>query len=310
MRRTYLTLFITVLLGITVSVFFPYNSVTPGVLIDGHSVLKNDCFSCHTIGKGAQTEKCIGCHAVDKIGRTTVAGIPLSAERAKSILIHSSMQTMECFHCHTEHNGRSKESANAAFSHSILEKQKQQQCASCHTAPTTQIHSFPSVLCKDCHTITGWKTGQFEHSILGTKLQQCTDCHVKDTPIDEIHRTVATKQQCGTCHSTGAWKPSTFDHSKLFRFDNNHPANCRDCHSLSYGFKTYTCYTCHEHNEGQIASIHLREGIPNFSNCVKCHRSGDGHEIIGREGGHIESRGKDDSEGGGNKGEKKEHDDD
>ncbi|MFZ4622050.1 MAG: hypothetical protein ACOYNS_15920 [Bacteroidota bacterium] len=306
MSRTYLTLMITVALGILASVLFPYYSVTPGVLIEGHTALKNDCFSCHTLGKGSQTNKCIRCHSVDNIGRVTVAGTPLQTERTKSILIHSSVRSMECYYCHTEHNGRSKESATAAFTHSILDQQKQHQCEACHITPTTYVHTFATIQCSECHNTAGWKTGQFDHTLLGAKVQQCTDCHVRNIPIDELHKSVVSKQQCGICHSTAAWKPSTYDHTKLFRFDNNHPANCSDCHSPTGGFKTYTCYTCHEHNEGKIASKHQEEGIRNFSNCVKCHRSGSEHEIIGREGGGRENRDGKRSE----KNESKEEDDD
>ncbi len=277
-------------LGIIASILFPYYSVTPGVLIEGHTALKNDCFSCHTIGKGSQNNKCIVCHSADKIGKTTVAGIPLTAERDKSILIHSSVQAMECFYCHTEHNGRSKQSANAAFSHSILDQQKQGQCGVCHPAPTTYVHTFTAIQCSECHSTSAWKTGKFNHSLLGAKVQQCTDCHVRNIPVDDLHKSVSSKQQCSACHSTTAWKPSTYDHAKLFRFDNNHPAKCGDCHSPAGGFKTYSCYTCHEHSEGKIASKHQQEGIPNFSNCVKCHRSGNEHEIIGREGGNGENQ--------------------
>jgi hypothetical protein len=118
MKRTYLTLLFTVMLGVTAAVFFPYNSVTPGVLIDGHAALKNDCFSCHTIGKGAVTDKCRTCHQSDGIGKMTSAGIPLPKERTKSVLIHSSVKTMECYYCHTEHNGRSR---NQRLQHSHIQ---------------------------------------------------------------------------------------------------------------------------------------------------------------------------------------------
>jgi hypothetical protein len=296
MKRTYLTLLITVVLGITVAVLFPYTSVTPGVLIDGHASLKNDCFSCHTIGKGAVTEKCQICHRSDGIGKMTSAGIPLPKERTKSVLIHSSANTMECYHCHTEHNGRSRESATSAFSHSILDEQKRSQCAVCHSAPTSYIHSLPSIACTKCHTTDDWKSGTFDHALLGPNVQRCTDCHTKNIPGDELHRSVVSVQQCGACHSTAAWKPSSYDHSKLFRFDNNHPSTCSDCHSPNSGFKSYTCYTCHEHSESKIAQKHQKEGIQNFSNCAKCHRSGNEHEIIGRESGGGKNREVDRSE--------------
>lgn len=284
MSRTYLTLLITVVLGIVSALLFPYASVTPGVLIDGHAALKQDCFACHTIGKGATTGQCTACHAPRSIGKMTTAGVPLVNERSRSILIHTSVADLECFQCHSEHNGSSKSSATAAFSHELLNGQHRTQCAGCHSAPSTYIHSIPSIACVSCHTTSDWRLGSFDHSLPGTAVQRCTDCHTPDMPADDLHRTVVSQQQCGGCHSTNGWKPSTYDHTKYFRFDANHPASCNDCHPASGGFKTYTCYSCHEHTASKMAQKHQKEGIQNFEKCVKCHRSGDEHDVSGRGG--------------------------
>jgi hypothetical protein len=56
---------------------------------------------------------------------------------------------------------------------------------------------------------------------------------------------------------------------------------------------------CHEHSPSRIASEHLEEGIRNYNNCIKCHRSasehGEGREDgEWRESGRYEGWGDDD----------------
>jgi len=279
MKRTYLTFIGSIAVGLAAIVFFPYYSVTPGVLIEDHLQLKNDCFACHTLGQGSVTKKCIACHSMNTIGKRNVAGIALAKENSKSSLIHTAIPNIECFYCHTEHHGRSKETATKKFTHEILRSEVQRNCATCHEKPGTSIHTIPNLLCDNCHIINDWKISNFDHELLGTKVTLCTDCHVKNIPADELHRAVKSKNQCSDCHSSSAWKPSTYDHTKYFRFDNHHPSRCTDCHTPTTGFASYTCYTCHEHSQSKIDSEHRKEGVQNFENCVKCHRSGNKHEV-------------------------------
>jgi hypothetical protein len=286
LSRTYLTLEITLILGIIAIFVFPYYSITPGVLIEGHQCLKHDCFDCHTLSRGAITEKCIRCHSLSSIGKRTVAGIPIVKENKKSSLIHQSIPNIECFYCHTEHQGRSKETATIKFTHTVLSGSVQNDCEQCHNKPNTIIHTVQTIQtidCSECHAVDRWSITALNHTLLGDEINNCTVCHVKNIPGDELHTVSKSKDQCGTCHTTSAWKPSTYDHTKYFRFDNNHPSRCADCHTVSAGFSLYTCYNCHEHTLARIAEKHQKEGIPNFENCVKCHRSGNEDEIIGKE---------------------------
>jgi len=54
--------------------------------------------------------------------------------------------------------------------------------------------------------------------------------------------------------------------------DRDHNATCATCH-VNNDYKRYTCYGCHEHQPDKIRRKHVKEGIPEFDNCVKCHRS-------------------------------------
>jgi hypothetical protein len=77
---------------------------------------------------------------------------------------------------------------------------------------------------------------------------------------------------------------ATFNHDKLFRLDSDHNARCITCHEGS-DYRRYTCYGCHEHTPDNIRREHVEEGIRDYSNCVKCHRSADEDDIRGEGGG-------------------------
>jgi hypothetical protein len=83
--------------------------------------------------------------------------------------------------------------------------------------------------------------------------------------------------------------PATFDHNKYFVLDRDHNTRCVTCH-VRNNYKNYTCYGCHEHSPSNIRREHIKEGIRDFNNCVKCHRSADEDDIQGREKGREHER--------------------
>ena len=110
----------------------------------------------------------------------------------------------------------------------------------------------------------------------------CESCHA--APGNDLHRQLSVG--CAQCHKTEAWKPATFDHGKFFVLDKDHNASCTTCHAAD-NYRQYTCFGCHEHTPANVRSKHLEEGIRDFENCVKCHRSAQGEQEGGgsREGG-------------------------
>ena len=291
MLRTLIAFLATVAVGAMAILIFPYNMVTPGVLIGGHSNLKNNCFACHSAFAGSAPEKCMVCHKPESIGKKVKA-----EKTATSVnLFHMSLLRNDCFACHTEHNGLSREFATNRFTHELLAADLSKKCSYCHSAdePDNDMHRTVDVNCSECHNISDWKKAEFNHSRFAEKTA-CIKCHSSDKPKDGIHNFSSADVNCKTCHSTEAWKPASYDHNNYFVFDGNHPSKCDNCHTRMNNFKVYTCYNCHEHSRDRIASKHLEEGIRNFDNCVKCHRSGNEHdgneggEGRGGEGGHGE----------------------
>jgi Class III cytochrome C family len=191
---------------------------------------------------------------------------------------HRALAT-DCFACHAPLRGASSS-----------------RCVTCHALPdiglrTTQgvtlakpsikasFHqSLTETNCMACHSdhaqpkLVRGNRKSFSHSLLRTDIRdQCASCHVAPTNAIHSNQTVG----CNQCHKPEQWKPATFDHNKYFLLDRDHNTTCITCH-VNSDYKRFTCYGCHEHTPEKIRRKHTKEGISNFENCVKCHRSAEG----------------------------------
>jgi len=251
---------------------YPHLMVSPGPLLPGHAELTTDCFACHAPLRGASSERCVACHAVGDIGLRTTKGVAIAQRTVKSSF-HQDLIEQDCMACHSDHRApRLTQRSRKPFSHALLRTEVQQRCEGCHAAPTDNVHrDLSAANCSQCHEAERWKPATFDHALLAKAVQtQCESCH--KAPTDKLHRQL--RGQCGQCHSQQQWKPATLDHDKLFVLDRDHQTECVTCHTND-DYSSYTCYGCHEHQPGKIRSKHLKEGIPNFENCVECHRSAD-----------------------------------
>ncbi len=183
--------------------------------------------------------------------------------------------TSDCFACHAPLRG-----ASAGL------------CIECHAVADVGLRttkgvpiatgtikgSFHQALieqdCMACHSdhqgpkLTKRSRKPFSHVLLKeTVRDRCSSCHA--APKDTMHRSLTA--ECGQCHLSNAWKPATLDHDKYFVLDRDHQATCETCHKNN-DYSRYTCYGCHEHSQAKIREKHVKEGIPNFENCVECHR--------------------------------------
>lgn len=197
----------------------------------------------------------------------------------KPIDAHAELAT-DCFACHTPFIGSrpskciachkvaeiglkstrglaiAKEKKNVAFHQKLIEE----DCVACHS-DHKGVKAFRPI-------------SQFSHKLLEPELQkQCDGCHAN--PGDSLHLKI--RGNCGQCHGQEAWLPATFEHEKYFRFDRHHDTDCVTCH-MNNDYSDYTCYGCHEHSRSKIREEHVEEGIRDYENCVKCHRSGDEDE--------------------------------
>jgi hypothetical protein len=184
-----------------------------------------------------------------------------------------------CIACHkvpeiglrtTDGTNIAGERKNTAFHQSLVEA----ECIACHS-DHRGVKAFRPI-------------SRFSHELIGAGLRgQCSTCHQK--PGDALHLRI--DGNCAQCHTATAWRPATFAHERHFRFDRNHTTACATCHVES-NYAGYTCYGCHEHSRSGIRAKHLEEGLRDYENCVKCHRSGDEHDTdrSGGDGGDSGQR--------------------
>jgi hypothetical protein len=187
--------------------------------------------------------------------------------------------TENCFACHSPWRGADS-----------------QRCRSCHApadiglrttmgtpiSPTGIKAAFHQELisqdCMACHSehegtrLTERGRRPFTHALLREAIRgQCATCHQQ--PRDNLHQQVTG--DCAQCHGLQAWRPASFDHARFFALDRDHDAECVTCH-VNNVFKGYTCYGCHEHQPARVRAEHVEEGIRDFEDCVRCHRSASG----------------------------------
>ncbi|CAD5372783.1 MULTIHEME_CYTC domain-containing protein [Rubrivivax sp. A210] len=269
-KRPVLLIVIALNLVVLVALAFayPHLMVSPGPLVKGHAELATDCFACHAVWRGASSGRCVECHAVADVGLRTTKGVAIAAGTIK-VSFHQALIEQDCMACHSDHQGpKLTKRSRKPFSHELLKATVRDGCSSCHAAPKDTVHRDLKVECSQCHESKAWKPAHFDHALLAkAALDQCQSCH--NAPTDRLHRQI--RGSCKACHKTEAWKPATFDHDKYFVLDRDHEASCETCHKNN-DYSRYTCYGCHEHSLANVRAEHLEEGIPNFENCVECHR--------------------------------------
>lgn len=229
--------------------------------------------------------------AVNLIGLTALVFLYPHFMVAPGPLIpaHANLET-NCFACHAPLLGASADRCITCHKVAEIGLRTTAGAAVIRATPITPFHQgLTSQNCMACHTdhtnpaLTPRGRPAFSHVLLNAAIREnCTSCHT--APTTPVHSGLTG--QCTQCHGQDRWKPATFDHARFFVLDRDHNAPCATCHTTS-DRRQYTCYGCHEHTEANIRAKHIREGIPNFTNCVSCHKSAHGER---REGGRRERR--------------------
>jgi len=151
------------------------------------------------------------------------------------------------------------------------------------TVPDHIKAGFPSTAaaCAQCHTITKWSDGKFDHTAFGFPL---TNSHALVTDGGKVPFAAAN---CSTCHNTITWNTAVFDHSTTgWALTGSHqmaPAGkvvaCTDCHvgnNYTFTAANTDCYGCHQAawqsttTLGGAVPNHITAGFPT-SQCSTCH---------------------------------------
>ena len=276
----------------------------------GHSVPV--CTDCHTGGNYTTTPiDCYACHVTDyntsknpdhiaaafaktcKTCHTTNPGWkPATFDHTKFPLTlgHSGVA---CSVCHTGGNYATTTT----------------DCYTCHVTDFNSAKNPDHVAsgfvktCLTCHTTNpGWKPATFNHSkfplTLGHAGVNCIDCHKGgnyaiipadcyschktdyDNTTNPGHAKLTFATACTQCHTTiPGWKPATYtlhDTQSFKIYSGKHKgtwASCTDCHTNPAAYASYSCITCHEHNQTDMDSKHRGQTGYSYSStaCFNCH---------------------------------------
>ena len=158
------------------------------------------------------------------------------------------------------------------------------ECAACHLSDDAHDGKF-GLECGTCHTPSGWKPAEFDHSLADFALEgkhvdvPCESCHIEGfqgTPKDcyschqqDDEHNGAYGTACEACHNPYDWKDATFDHNLVsFRLTGAHVnVRCTDCHidGMFKGTPTY-CAACH-------ADPAFHAGLFAGMGCNECHNT-------------------------------------
>lgn len=260
------------------------HQTSPYPLVGAH--IEASCDSCHAGGRYVGTPTtCLACHASD--------------DR------HGGQFEQDCSACH-----RPTRWADVTFDHSrtafsLVGSHLQAACSTCHAGgkyvgtPTSCVDCHASddkhngqfgQDCSACHRATRWSDVTFDHNRSGFPLTgahrsvMCQKCHeggsFSGTPTacsachgePSVHRGLFGLN-CAACHTTSAWLPASFSGPHTFPMNHGDAGGqCSTCHPS--GYTEYTCYGCHKHDPAEIEKKHREEGISDFSDCTRCHPTG------------------------------------
>lgn len=276
-----------------------------------------DCASCHTSYSQLYfppiNTACVTCHSQQYYSTTAPnhaqAGFSTQCQSCHTVIDVSWGPTnfnhsffpltgghaiANCFACHTQ--GATKNFGGLSTN-----------CYSCHnaqfaqtTAPNHASANF-SHDCSQCHTITNWGTGTFDHNTTGFPLTGehtnllCAQCHTSgytNTPSDcySCHQTNYTNatapvnhpasglpHTCQGCHTTSAlFTTATFNHPTApFQLTGAHASlACQSCHQGSVTNTPTDCYSCHTNDFAATNNPnHVSAGFPHT--CTQCHSTTD-----------------------------------
>jgi hypothetical protein len=262
------------------------HSRVPFTLTGAH--IRVDCSGCHLNARSIAdlqntSAACESCHLKDDAHQGQFGaqcGVCHSSEAWKPAKFDHSLSDfplegkhldVECEQCHTSsYQGTPKD------------------CYSCHKNDDEHNGQYGTV-CETCHNPADWKDATFDHSLSAFPLDgahvnvECADCHqnqvFKGTSSEcaachqdpVFHAGMFPGQACSACHSTSAWSPARYDGPHTFPMNHGEENNtCADCHQPN--LTQWTCYTCHDRAE--VDQEHREEGIANFSDCLRCHPTG------------------------------------
>lgn len=280
-------------------------------LTGAHSLIKNNCATCHNGNYTTTANTCIGCHQ-DEYNATanpshSAAHFPTECKECHSetawkpsTFNHDGLyfpvytgkhanKWSSCLDCHIDQNNFSVFSCITCHEHNKTETDNEHNEVS--------GYAYESSACYACHP-KGEKEGAFNHASTGFPLSgghstaeclschssgysntptECVSCHQQDYngSVNPGHTALQLPTDCNSCHTTNPdWQPASFEiHSQYYQLTGAHAAIKNDCSTCHKGNYTSTAKTC----QGCHQADYNAAANPNHtalqlpSECQDCH---------------------------------------
>jgi hypothetical protein len=274
-----------------------------------HSLISNNCTSCHNGNYINTSNTCVGCHNKDFTSTTEPNHIELQF-------------STDCASCHSEsawkpstfnHDGlyfpvytgkHQGKWSNCTDCHTSVGNWAQFTCITCHQNETTKDqhigvsgYSYFSPACLACHP-SGSADNIFDHNATSFPLTgahastqclschstgfagtstSCVHCHASDFnhSLNPNHPNLNINTDCAACHTTApGWAPAAFPiHSNFYVIAGAHNAianDCAACHNGNYNNTPNTCVGCHQTDFNNTSNpSHTVGQFP--TTCTSCH---------------------------------------
>ncbi len=254
------------------------------------SEAKTNCIDCHKdIHQATVGLECSRCHTpnswlvqnisdIHQISRFPLLGAHRTADceqcHKSESLLRFDVTGINCIDCHrqTYQGTTNPNHVQAGFS---------QDCASCHSItafqwggagfdhrifPLEQGHS--GLKCSDCHT-----AGPFTST-----SSACYSCHQQQFTAakNPDHITANFSTNCKDCHSLSpGWKPATFDHSTFPLTLGHATPSCADCHKGNFTNLSKDCNSCHQTDYNNSTNPNHKT-LAFSTTCTQCHTTNPG----------------------------------
>ncbi len=266
----------------------------------------NDCESCHNdVHENTVGFDCARCHTPT----SWLVSDVLQLHRMSRFPLLGVHQTADCSDCH--------------ISNSLLNFEPLSvECVDCHqndyqsAKDPDHVKAGFSTNCSECHTESksGWSASQITHNFFpligGHAIANCFECHNQNdfsglsqdcyschqndynSTANPSHADLGFSKDCQSCHSISGWTPATFEHDNQFFpiYSGKHKNEwnqCTDCHTNGNDYTTFSCITCHDHNQLSMDDEHkeVRGYVYESPACYSCHPNGDsegsqGHTLL------------------------------
>ncbi len=174
-------------------------------------------------------------------------------------------------------------------------------CVSCHNDdytgtknPDHRAAAFPTD-CIQCHDVTTWASGRFDHDSTGYSLTgahaatSCSECHVNGVysgtssecyachaddyakTTDPNHASAGYSTDCAVCHTTATWQSGEFNHPGFDLTGGHQGLDCTACHKNGqYAGTPRDCVGCHL--DDYTTSTDPQHAAAGFATtCETCH---------------------------------------